>query len=279
MRSPQLQCVHWRPSLPRFLRKLSPKAAGGFSSVRCLVSPPAGHPTALRLEDATKKMRRCFQKLWPPFRRDAGRAGGRHVVRESPDPPHPPSRWRLLHPQDQGRSQCHRLLMAPSFDDLTGSSISKGLSPSAQHTASMQMDLVEEETQKYFGSKLVLRSRRLSQSVSISRPATHTRKVADKKGNKKYAFWRRKSRRKPAKRTRRTSRLTIEQLQGQVDGLIDAVVDSSTRLIAQRQSELEQCQEVGRGMLQSSSQLQRVSKKAVHRPHWRNASAICWWCC
>nr|XP_023649744.1 putative uncharacterized protein C3orf49 [Paramormyrops kingsleyae] len=203
--------------MSRFLSKLSPKAAGGFRRVRCLVSPPAGNPPTLRPQDATKRLRRCFRKLCP-FRRDSGRA------------------------------------------------------------AAMQVDLVEEERQKYVGSNLVLRSRRLFQRVSVSRPATHTRKVADKKGNKKYAFWRGKSRRKPAERSRGTSRQSVEQLQGQVDGLIDAVVDSSTRLIARRQSELEQCQEVGGEILQSSSQFQRVSRKAVHRHHWRNTSAICWCC-
>lgn len=110
--------------------------------------------------------------------------------------------------------------------------------------AATQVDLAEEETQKYVGSNLVLRSRRLSRRISVSRPAAHTRKVrlqvsvaqpirhsdpsdpfrnsisffqvADKKGNKKYAFWRGRSRRKPAERARGTARLRAEQLQGQV---------------------------------------------------------------
>ncbi|MGH0179061.1 UNVERIFIED_CONTAM: hypothetical protein FKN15_000766, partial [Acipenser sinensis] len=101
-------------------------------------------------------------------------------------------------------------------------------------------DVVEAETEKLIGNKLVLRSRRTSRRVSVTSLPIGLQKV---------------------------------------DDLIETVADRSVKLLAQRHAELEQCEFLGDEILQSSKQFHRISKKRARKYKWKNLCFPCAWCC
>ncbi|KAI4563777.1 hypothetical protein MJG53_016351 [Ovis ammon polii x Ovis aries] len=77
----------------------------------------------------------------------------------------------------------------------------------------------------------------------------------------------------------RKSDLTVGKLQMQVDDLIETVTDKSMKLLAQRHAELQQCEFLGDEILQSSKQLQRMSRRTMRKYKLKNVCFPCTWCC
>uniref|UniRef100_A0A8C4KV75 Chromosome 3 open reading frame 49 n=1 Tax=Equus asinus TaxID=9793 RepID=A0A8C4KV75_EQUAS len=71
------------------------------------------------------------------------------------------------------------------------------------------------------------------------------------------------------------SDLTVGKLQMQVDDLIETVTDKSTKLLAQRHAELQQCEFLGDEILQSSKLFQRIAKKTMRKYKLKTGPA-CW---
>ncbi|KAG8435863.1 hypothetical protein GDO86_007088 [Hymenochirus boettgeri] len=79
--------------------------------------------------------------------------------------------------------------------------------------------------------------------------------------------------------SRRVSVTSVPSGLHKVDDLIETVTEKSTKLLAQRHEELRKCESLGDGILQSSKQFQRVSKKNTRKYRFRNACFPCICCC
>uniref|UniRef100_A0A4W3H7M9 V-SNARE coiled-coil homology domain-containing protein n=1 Tax=Callorhinchus milii TaxID=7868 RepID=A0A4W3H7M9_CALMI len=148
----------------------------------------------------------------------------------------------------------------------------------ASKTIQVDVDVVEAETARIVGNNLVVRSHRMSRRVSVtSLPAEQQKAVCSSKKKQCFKIFKR-IKRKNLEQNRRHSFLTVGKLQAQVDELVDTVSEKSMRLLAQRHAELQQCENLGDEILQSSKQFQRVSKRSAQKYKWKNCF-LCGCCC
>ncbi|XP_069499817.1 putative uncharacterized protein C3orf49 homolog [Ambystoma mexicanum] len=144
-------------------------------------------------------------------------------------------------------------------------------------TIQLNVNVVEAETERITEKNVIVRSRRMSRRVSVTSLPTGLQKIPYQP--KKKHFSRVKKKKKNVEQGRCHSELTIGNLQMQVDDLIDTVAEKSTKLLAQRQAELQKCECLGDEILQSSKQFQRVSKKSTRKYKLKNACFPCTCCC
>ncbi|XP_042195622.1 putative uncharacterized protein C3orf49 [Callorhinchus milii] len=150
--------------------------------------------------------------------------------------------------------------------------------PQKTETIQVDVDVVEAETARIVGNNLVVRSHRMSRRVSVtSLPAEQQKAVCSSKKKQCFKIFKR-IKRKNLEQNRRHSFLTVGKLQAQVDELVDTVSEKSMRLLAQRHAELQQCENLGDEILQSSKQFQRVSKRSAQKYKWKNCF-LCGCCC
>ncbi|KAK1158593.1 putative uncharacterized protein C3orf49 [Acipenser oxyrinchus oxyrinchus] len=166
------------------------------------------------------------------------------------------------------------------FKELPSPKLFPKMKPMVDENATIQVDydVVEAETEKLIGNKLVLRSRRTSRRVSVTSLPIGLQKAQYLKKMQHFGIFKRKKR-KPVDKSRKQSVLTLGKLQTQVDDLIETVADRSVKLLAQRHAELEQCEFLGDEILQSSKQFHRITKKRARKYKWKNLCFPCAWCC
>uniref|UniRef100_A0A8C9CRY4 Chromosome 3 open reading frame 49 n=1 Tax=Phocoena sinus TaxID=42100 RepID=A0A8C9CRY4_PHOSS len=146
--------------------------------------------------------------------------------------------------------------------------------------ATIQLDVVEAETEEITQGNTLLRARRTTKRLSVTSLPSGLQKVKFPYSSKKRphfpAF---KKKKHSTENILRKSDLTVGKLQMQVDDLIEAVTDKSMKLLAQRHAELQQCEFLGDEILQSSKQFQRISKRTMRKYKLKNVCFPCTWCC
>ncbi|XP_066554073.1 putative uncharacterized protein C3orf49 [Amia ocellicauda] len=145
--------------------------------------------------------------------------------------------------------------------------------------ATIQVDVVEAETEKFIGNNVVLRSRRMLRRVSVTSLTAQHQKAPNFKKRRYFGVFKKRRRRKPVEKSRRQSTSTVGKLQTEVDDLIETMAGQSMKLLAQRRAELERCECLGDEVLQSSKQFQRVSRKNTRKYKWKNMCILCTCCC
>ncbi|XP_074055156.1 putative uncharacterized protein C3orf49 homolog [Macrotis lagotis] len=144
--------------------------------------------------------------------------------------------------------------------------------------ATIQLDVVEAETEEITGRNTLLRARRTTRRLSVTSLPS---------GLQKVSYLSKKRRHFPVLRKKKAnmenilcgSDLTIGKLQMQVDDLLETVAEKSMKLLAQRHAELQQCEFLGDEILQSSKQFQRVSKRTMRKYKLKNVCFPCACCC
>ncbi|XP_021105336.1 putative uncharacterized protein C3orf49 [Heterocephalus glaber] len=106
--------------------------------------------------------------------------------------------------------------------------------------ATIQLDVVEAETEEITQGNALLRARRTTKRLSVTSLPSGLQKV---------------------------------------DDLIETVTDKSMKLLAQRHAELQQCEFLGDEILQSSKQFQRMSKRTTRKYKLKNVCFPCTCCC
>ncbi|XP_053456050.1 putative uncharacterized protein C3orf49 homolog [Nycticebus coucang] len=144
-------------------------------------------------------------------------------------------------------------------------------------TATIQLDVVEAETEEITQGNTLLRAKRTTKRLSVSSLPSGLRKVPYS-SKKRPHFPALKKKKHGMENILRKSDLTVGNLQMQVDDLIEIVTDKSMKLLAQRHAELQQCEFLGDEILQSSKQFQRISKRTRRKYKLKN---VCfpWTCC
>ncbi|XP_075406998.1 putative uncharacterized protein C3orf49 homolog [Tenrec ecaudatus] len=144
--------------------------------------------------------------------------------------------------------------------------------------ATIQLDVVEAETEELSGGNTLLRARRTTKRLSVSSlpPGPHKVPYSTKKRPHFPAL---KKKKRGMENKLRKSDLTVGKLQMQVDDLIETMTDKSRKLLAQRHAELQQCECLGDEVLQSSKQFQRMSKRTTRKYKWKNVCLPCTCCC
>ncbi|XP_074139217.1 putative uncharacterized protein C3orf49 homolog [Sminthopsis crassicaudata] len=144
--------------------------------------------------------------------------------------------------------------------------------------ATIQLDVVEAETEEITGGNTLVRARRTTRRLSVTPLPS---------GLQKVSYLSKKRRHFPMLRKKKpnmenilcASDLTVGKLQMQVDDLIETVTEKSMKLLAQRHAELQQCEFLGDEILQSSKQFQRVSKRTMRKYKLKNVCFPCTCCC
>ncbi|XP_058144575.1 putative uncharacterized protein C3orf49 homolog [Dasypus novemcinctus] len=144
--------------------------------------------------------------------------------------------------------------------------------------ATIQVDVVEAETEEITQGNTLLRARRTTKRLSVTSLPSGLQKVpySSKKRPHFPAF---KKKKHSVENILRKSDLTVGKLQMQVDDLIETVTDKSMKLLAQRHAELQQCEFLGDEILQSSKQFQRISKRTMRKYKLKNVCFPCTCCC
>ncbi|XP_042637885.1 putative uncharacterized protein C3orf49 homolog [Orycteropus afer afer] len=144
--------------------------------------------------------------------------------------------------------------------------------------ATIQLDVVEAETEEISQGNTLLRARRTTKRLSVTSLPSGLQKVpySSKKRPHFLAF---KKKKRSMENILRKSDLTVGKLQMQVDDLIETVTDKSMKLLAQRHAELQQCEFLGGEILQSSKQFQRISKRTMRKYKLKNVCFPCTYCC
>ncbi|XP_068415249.1 putative uncharacterized protein C3orf49 homolog [Eschrichtius robustus] len=144
--------------------------------------------------------------------------------------------------------------------------------------ATIQLDVVEAETEEITQGNTLLRARRTTKRLSVTSLPSGLQKVpySSKKRPHFPAF---KKKKHSTENILRKSDLTVVKLQMQVDDLIETVTDKSMKLLAQRHAELQQREFLGDEILQSSKQFQRISKRTMRKYKLKNVCFPCTWCC
>ncbi|MEE6501900.1 hypothetical protein FKM82_004353 [Ascaphus truei] len=157
--------------------------------------------------------------------------------------------------------------------------ISKHTARRLSQAATLQVDVnvVEAKSERITADNMVVRSRRMTRRVSVTSVPTGLQKGSYLPKKRHFALVKKKK--KPVDKVRYHADFTVGNLQMQVDDLIETVADKSTRLLAQRQAELQQCEFLGDEILQSSKQFQRVSKKSTRKYKLKNVCFPCICCC
>ncbi|MBZ3871026.1 putative uncharacterized protein C3orf49 [Sciurus carolinensis] len=106
--------------------------------------------------------------------------------------------------------------------------------------ATIQLDVVEAETEEITQGNTLLRARRTTKRLSVTSLPSGLQKVHD---------------------------------------LAEAVTDKSMKLLAQRHAELQRCEFLGDEILQSSKQFQRISKRTMRKYKLKNVCFPCTCCC
>ncbi|XP_029453370.1 putative uncharacterized protein C3orf49 homolog [Rhinatrema bivittatum] len=143
-------------------------------------------------------------------------------------------------------------------------------------TVQLDVNIVKAETERISRKNTIVRSRNVTRRISVTSLPTGLRKISYPSKKKHFSVKRKK---KTKSQVICHPDLTIKNLQVQVDDLIETVADKSTRLLAQRQAELQHCQYLGDEILQSSKQFQRVSKKNSKKYKLKNVCWPCFCCC
>ncbi|XP_059879767.1 LOW QUALITY PROTEIN: putative uncharacterized protein C3orf49 homolog [Delphinus delphis] len=179
--------------------------------------------------------------------------------------------------------------------------------------ATIQLDVVEAETEEITQGNTLLRARRTTKRLSVTSLPSGLQKISSKRAlgtkeipggtvtdimlallnlmyfcifmivpyssKKRPRFPAFKKKKHSTENILRKSDLTVGKLQMQVDDLIEAVTDKSMKLLAQRHAELQQCEFLGDEILQSSKQFQRISKRTLRKYKVKNVCFPCTWCC
>ncbi|CAD7685021.1 unnamed protein product [Nyctereutes procyonoides] len=144
--------------------------------------------------------------------------------------------------------------------------------------ATIQLDVVEAETEEITRGSTLLRARRTTKRLSVTSLPSGLQKVPY--SSKKRSHFPALKKKKPSVgNILRKSDLTVGKLQMQVDDLIETVTDKSMQLLAQRHAELQQCEFLGDEILQSSKQFQRISKRTMRKYKLKNVCFPCTCCC
>ncbi|XP_057560567.1 LOW QUALITY PROTEIN: putative uncharacterized protein C3orf49 homolog [Hippopotamus amphibius kiboko] len=144
--------------------------------------------------------------------------------------------------------------------------------------ATIQLDIVEAETEEITQGSTPLRARRTAKRLSVTSLPTGLQKVPHS-SKKRPHFSALKKKKHSMEHILRKSDLTVGKLQMQVDDLIETVTDKSMKLLAQRHAELQQCEFLGDEILQSSKQFQRISKRTMRKYKLKNVCFPCTRCC
>ncbi|XP_053576971.1 putative uncharacterized protein C3orf49 homolog isoform X2 [Bombina bombina] len=134
----------------------------------------------------------------------------------------------------------------------------------------------EAETERITANNVLVRSKKLTRRVSVTSVPSGLQKGPYSAKKRHFAF--NKKKKKTGDKVRFQSGYTVENLQMQVDDLIETIADKSTKLLAQRHAELQQCESLGDEILQSSKQFQRVSKKNTRKYQFKNVCFPCLCC-
>ncbi|XP_060164626.1 putative uncharacterized protein C3orf49 homolog [Globicephala melas] len=151
--------------------------------------------------------------------------------------------------------------------------------------ATIQLDVVEAETEEITQGNTLLRARRTTKRLSVTSLPSGLQKFIREcpkvpySSKKKPHFPAFKKKKHSTENILQKSDLTVGKLQMQVDDLIEAVTDTSMKLLAQRHAELQQCEFLGDEILQSSKQFQRISKRTMRKYKVKNVCFPCTWCC
>uniref|UniRef100_A0AC11CNT2 Chromosome 3 open reading frame 49 n=1 Tax=Ovis aries TaxID=9940 RepID=A0AC11CNT2_SHEEP len=143
--------------------------------------------------------------------------------------------------------------------------------------ATIQLDVVGAETEAITQGNTLLQARRTSKHLSTSLPSGMKKVPYSSKKRPYFPVFKRKQH--SMENILRKSDLTVGKLQMQVDDLIETVTDKSMKLLAQRHAELQQCEFLGDEILQSSKQLQRMSRRTMRKYKLKNVCFPCTWCC
>ncbi|KAM5231428.1 LOW QUALITY PROTEIN: uncharacterized protein C3orf49 homolog [Hipposideros larvatus] len=143
--------------------------------------------------------------------------------------------------------------------------------------ATIQVDVVEAETEEITQGNTLLQARRTTKRLSETSLPSGLQKVPYSSKKKPHFPAFRKE--KCGMENILKSDLTVGKLQMQVDGLIETVTDKSMKLLAQRHSELQQCEFLGDEILQSSKQFQRIFKRTMRKYKLKNVCFPCTCCC
>ncbi|XP_030885240.1 putative uncharacterized protein C3orf49 homolog [Leptonychotes weddellii] len=135
--------------------------------------------------------------------------------------------------------------------------------------ATVQLDVVEAETEAITQGNTLLRARRTTKRLSVTSLPSGLQKVPYS-SKKRSHFPALKKKKRGMENILRKSDLTVGKLQMQVDDLIETVTDKSMKLLAQRHAELQQCEFLGDEILQSSKQFQRISKRTMRKYKLKN---------
>ncbi|KAK2509124.1 hypothetical protein MC885_006442 [Smutsia gigantea] len=144
--------------------------------------------------------------------------------------------------------------------------------------ATIQLDVVEAETEEITQGNTLLRARRTTKRLSVTSLPSGLQKVPYS-SKKRPHFLALKRKKHGMENILRKSDLTVGKLQMQVDDLIETVTDKSMKLLAQRHAELQQCEFLGDEILQSSKQFQRISKRTMRKYKLKNVCLPCTCCC
>ncbi|CAM9849334.1 unnamed protein product [Rangifer tarandus platyrhynchus] len=144
--------------------------------------------------------------------------------------------------------------------------------------ATIQLDIVEAETEAITQGNTLLKARRTTKRLSLASLPPGIQKVPySSKKRPHFLIFKRKKH--SMENILQKSDLTVGKLQMQVDDLIETVTDKSMKLLAQRHAELQQCEFLGEEILQSSKQFQRMSKRTMRKYKLKNVCFPCTWCC
>ncbi|XP_032005326.1 LOW QUALITY PROTEIN: putative uncharacterized protein C3orf49 homolog [Hylobates moloch] len=144
--------------------------------------------------------------------------------------------------------------------------------------ATIQLDVVEAETEEITQGNTLLRARRTTKRLSVTSLPSGLQKGPYSPKKRPY-FPALKKKKHGMENILRKSDLTVGKLQMQVDDLIETVTDKSMKLLAQRHAELQQCEFLGDEILQSSKQFQRISKRTMMKYKFKNVCFPCTCCC
>ncbi|XP_044934093.1 putative uncharacterized protein C3orf49 homolog isoform X3 [Mustela putorius furo] len=144
--------------------------------------------------------------------------------------------------------------------------------------ATIQLDVVEAETEEITRGNTLLRARRTTKRLSVTSLPSGLQKVPYS-SKKRSHFPALRKKKHSMENILRKSDLTVGKLQMQVDDLIETVTDKSRKLLAQRHAELQQCEFLGDEILQSSKQFQRMSKRTMRKYKLKNVCFPCTCCC
>ncbi|XP_055984917.1 putative uncharacterized protein C3orf49 homolog [Sorex fumeus] len=144
--------------------------------------------------------------------------------------------------------------------------------------ATIQLDVVEAETEAITQGNTLLQARRTTRRLSVTSLPSGLQKVPYA-SKKRPHFSALKKKKRNMEKILQKSDLTVGKLQMQVDDLIETVADKSMKLLAQRHAELQQCECLGDEILQSSKQFQRISKRTMRKYKLKNVCFPCTCCC